>query len=195
MNFYKRTAKLEKRGFNILGRGAYSAFYAKGGERRGIKVNRMRDDWPSYALWGAKHGYAGNLSPRVFSLRVDEAGGYTAVVERLAMTVCYAKYNDPNVPEAALKVAHDLEKAMRRWSGGMYTYATPEEYEAYAPNAAEFVRDYEAAFPGFCDAHANNIMFRDDWTLCVVDPICDGGCSTTSTRMRNRDLEALRVAA
>src|SRR5258705_4232165 len=63
-NFIER---LEKRGYKVLGRGAYSTVLGKEGSNRVIKVSRSLDDWIDYIQWGAANGYAGNFVPRVYS--------------------------------------------------------------------------------------------------------------------------------
>ncbi len=64
--------KLEKRGYKVLGRGAYSTILGKEGSSRVIKVSRSLDDWIDYVQWGAANGYAGNFVPRVYSWKRHE---------------------------------------------------------------------------------------------------------------------------
>src|SRR6266481_1209137 len=88
-------AKLESRGYKILGRGAYSTVLGKEGSDKVIKVSRSLDNWIDYIQWSAANGYAGNFAPRVYSwkrhpgskpLRDWESNNdwSVAVVERMA---------------------------------------------------------------------------------------------------------------
>src|SRR5882672_8899390 len=98
--------KLEKRGYTVLGRGAYSTVLGKKDSDRVIKVSRSLDDWIDYVQWGAKNGYAGNFVPRVYSWKrysrygehpKDEYERTTdwsvAVVERMKAT-CHDEKHD-----------------------------------------------------------------------------------------------------
>jgi len=97
---------LEKRGYTVLGRGAYSTVLGKEGSDRVIKVSRSLDDWIDYVQWGAANGYAGNFVPRVYSWKRHcrpgtlEFGGderskdwSVAVVERMADTCSDHKHD------------------------------------------------------------------------------------------------------
>jgi len=98
--------KLEKRGYKVLGRGAYSTVLGKEGSSRVIKVSRSLDDWIDYIQWGAANGYAGNFVPRVYSWKRHERteknehaewcrtnDWSVAVVERMADTCSNHKHD------------------------------------------------------------------------------------------------------
>src|SRR5258705_9757333 len=100
--------RLEKRGYKVLGRGAYSTVLGKEGSERVIKVSRSLDDWIDYVQCGAANGYAGNFVPRVYSWKRHSRSGpepvqhdymrnthdwSVAVVERMADTCSDQKHD------------------------------------------------------------------------------------------------------
>lgn len=176
--------RLIKRGYVELGSGCFSVVLAKPGSDKVIKINRRADGWLNYVLWAAKHGYAGNHAPRVYSYHRFEDDTYVAVVERMDMTLYEVRKNeDPR---------YQAWQSIHRAS---YTHVSPEDQaqaEQTFPGASEFVRTLKREFSGSTDLHDENYMLRPDGSLCCTDPIAySRSRETTPNRMRSRDLQAM----
>lgn len=176
-------SKLEKRGYEVLGRGAYSTVLGKKDSERVIKVSRSLDDWIDYVQWGAANGYAGNFVPRVYSWKrfakpaegpyEHNADWSVAVVERMADTCSDHK--------------HDMALLYNLY------------YPANAGNtmAALYMDDLcPGSYKFFEELHKNhfssdiggkNMMVRADGSFCVTDPTC-GRIKTEKKRFRSGEL-------
>jgi len=186
--------KLEKRGYKVLGRGAYSTILGKEGSSRVIKVSRSLDDWIDYVQWGAANGYAGNFVPRVYSWKRHERSmkdkhtewcgtndWSVAVVERMMDTCSDQK--------------HDMSLLYNLY------------YPASSGNtmAALYMDDLcPGSYQFFSELHKNhfssdiggkNMMVRADGSFCVTDPTC-GHIKTEKKRFRTGDFSpsVLRIA-
>lgn len=175
--------KLEKRGYKVLGRGAYSTVLGKEGSERVIKVSRSLDDWIDYVQWGAKNGYAGNFVPRVYSWKRHsnltlDWNGYprdwsVAIVERMAETVHDNKLD--------LSLLYNLYYPAN--SGNVMAQVYMEDL---CPGSFKFFKELsENKFSS--DIAGKNMMIRKDGSFCVTDPTC-GNIKTDKKRLRSGEL-------
>jgi hypothetical protein len=178
-------AKLENRGYEVLGRGAYSTVLGKKGHDRVIKVSRSLDDWIDYVQWGAKNGYAGNFVPRVYSWKrhcrpaTAEFCGErnndwsVAVVERMK-TTCHDEKHDMSL---LLNLYYPAN------SGSTMAALYMEDL---CPGSYKFF--HELVKNNFSsDIGRGNVMVRADGSFCVTDPTC-GSIKTEKKRFRSGDL-------
>lgn len=180
---------LLKHGYHLLGSGCYSQVFGKPGSDRVIKVNTRPDDWLDYVLWGAKAGYAGTFTPKVYSYRVLGDFTYIAVVERMAMTVDEMRPTEP--------LARDWWD-IRRTITQQGDSQEKQNAETLVPGISKFGRELCNHLRGslYLDLHTGNAMLRHDGSLCITDPVAtDDSAYGTSypKRMKARDLEALRM--
>lgn len=180
---------LMKRGYRVLGAGAYSTVLAKPGSARVVKVCRKADTWLDYVVWAAKAGHAGRMAPNVFSFRRFNVGRpgefYVAVMEKLERTIAEQQYQKPNEYRAYACLRDFIERRQDR--DGL-------EAERVYPGAIAFGIAFRVEFTRGLDLHGNNWMVRKDGSLVCTDPLCDESKTTAPERMRSRDLAALRAA-
>jgi hypothetical protein len=170
---------LQRRGYNLIGEGAYSRVYAKPGSNRVVKVNRSDDNWLDYVLWGMAAGYAGTLTPRVYSFRTIEypwGVNYVAIVERMTATLRQIDHTPLFRHYCA------IGKAARGYTVDL------TEAERAVPGCTQFAADLCSRFAGSLDLHGSNAMVRPDGTLCFTDPVNGYSSRTAPRRMRARDL-------
>lgn len=178
-----------KRGYHVLGAGAYSTVLAKPGSNRVVKVCRKADTWLDYVVWAAKAGHAGRMAPNVFSYRRFNVGRpsefYVAVMEKLEATIATVQYSKPRDYHAYACLREFIERRQDR--DGL-------EAEKVWPGAIAFGIAFRVEFTRGLDLHGNNWMVRKDGSLVCTDPLCDESKTTAPERMRSRDLAALRAA-
>lgn len=183
-NGYNFGAWLHKRGFKVLGYGAYSTIYAKEGSDRVLKVTAGRqDNWIDYIQWAAKEGYCGNLAPRVYSWKKykTECGEFSvSVVERMKETINNAAKSDEYLIQTLLYPA---------LSGHLLAQCYLEEIR---PGSLEFFTKLHKTFRA-SDLYGKNMMLRNDGSFCVTDPVC-GRSEVKINRLRSRDLTSLAPA-
>jgi len=178
-NFINR---LEKRGYSVLGRGAYSTVLGKEGSSKVIKVSRSLDDWIDYVQWGAANGYAGNFVPRVYSWKrfsKPSEGPFecndwsVAVVERMADTVSDRKHD--------MSLLYDLYYPATQ--GNIMAALFMDDL---CPGSLKFFKElHQNHFSS--DIGGKNMMIRADGSFCVTDPTC-GRIKTEKKRIRSGDL-------
>lgn len=179
---------LVRRGYERLGGGSFSTVYAKPGSDRVIKVTHRPDNWIDYCLWGEKEGYAGSLSPKVYSFKVFNKGQHfsVSVVERMKRDCGRIGRKED------LYVLGDL----------LYRYVHSENtmcglfLEELAPGMADFCLKLKKNF-GELDLHGGNIMVRDNGSVCVTDPVTymDGELKPKSyVRLKAKDITSLAKA-
>lgn len=160
------------RNHQFLGSGIHSKVYLS---RSGYatKVCLFPDLWPEYVIWAEGEGYAGNLAPRVYSMR-QVTGGYVATMELFANTLSV-------LDREVFDVAGCLE-------GYVYRRIHPAAYKEdkmapklakYLPGYEGFVRGFEKRFGNYplWDLGSRNLMIRPDGTICITDPISGEGSS------------------
>lgn len=173
-------ARLQKRGFKILGSGCYSTVLWKKGDRV-IKVNRGHTDaWMDFCLWGSQKGYAGGLTPKVYSYK-KIGDFYVAVMEKIdkCAFMINSKEDTYLYPQ-------------------LLTYATQygnnkaaELLDTQIPGCKKFIYDLLEWNKGFgLDLHGENIMFRSDGSMVVVDPVSHAS-RLTMNRLRAGDFGLL----
>ena len=159
---------LEKRGFTVIGSGAFSTVLGKEGSDRVLKVIRRPDGWINYIHWAAQIGEAGHFAPRVFSykkIKGRQKDFSVAVMERLSYTL-------ENTPEEhALKILPNvLWRADKNPMAAKFT-------EILAPGLVGFMNKMSAKWDipiqNF-DLHDGNLMIRNDGSFVVVDPVSRG---------------------
>lgn len=169
---------LEKRGFKILGEGAFSTVLGKDGQDRVIKVIRRPDGWINYIHWAAQIGEAGHFAPKVFSykkIKGKRKDFSVAVMERLSYTLEDAPQDHEKklLPGLIWRAA---DNAMAR----KFT-------EVLAPGLMDFLAkmasQYEIPIRNF-DLHPGNLMLRADGTFVIVDPV---------SRSRGEEIVRLRA--
>jgi hypothetical protein len=184
--------RLEKRGYRVIGRGAYSTVLAKGDSKRVIKVSRYTvDPWCEFALWAAQEGYAGTITPLVYSFRIIESrhGGmfYVAVVERLSTMV----WQHANKEHETL--ANNISDLINGWGS---EDRVPPQYHSFAKAFRIRFRD---KMRYTYDFHGGNWMVEGD-RLVLVDPLSGDGKSPTDRWRHDRlpgraQLPSLQLAA
>lgn len=170
---------LEKRGFKVIGTGAFATVLAKEGQKRVIKVIRRPDGWINYIHWAAQAGEAGHFAPKVFSykkIKGRKSDFAVAVVERL-------KYTLEAAPEDhALKIIPSLIwRAENPMARKFLDVLAPGLMDYLAKMAAEWkipIRNF--------DFHDGNLMLRTDGSFVIVDPVSRG--EDKYNRLRAGDL-------
>lgn len=175
---YAFISKLQKKGFKQLGAGFYSTVLWKTGNRV-IKVQREanRDAWLDYIIWASEKGYAGSLAPKVYSYK--KIGSFAvAVMEKIDYT--------------ARKIEQDDDKYMH-WS--MFSQSlflknnlADRLLDQLVPGASQFkyaLREF--AKNGRLDCHNDNIMFRSDGSMVIVDPVSHQSNLKGVVRLKARD--------
>lgn len=179
---------LRCRGYEHLGHGAFSTVYAKPGSDRVIKVTHRPDHWIDYCLWGEKNGYAGTLSPKVYSYKMFTKGERfsVSVVERMKKTCSrMGRKEDLYILDDLLGKYIHSENTMC----GLFL-------EELSPGLAAFGLKLKENFGGL-DLHGGNIMVRENGTVCVTDPITymdDESLAGTYTRLKAKDFTSLAKA-
>jgi len=169
---------LMKRGFEVLGEGAFSTVLAKPGSDRVIKVIRRPDGWINYIQWAASIGEAGKFAPTVFSykkIKGKRKDFAVAVMERLSYTLDDAPMeHEKKLLPGLIYRAADNEMARK------FT-------EVLAPGLMDFLVKmagyYEIPIKNF-DLHPGNLMIRADGTFVIVDPV---------SRSKGEDIIRLRA--
>lgn len=184
---------LEKRGFTIIGSGAYSKILAKGDSKRVIKVCRSPDMWIDYVLWANKAGYAGGFAPRIFSYKYfpgkDNTNGsknpfYVAIVERMEKTASRLDYSH------GLSFIHSLFYLSIHHDNDNATAVI----DLVLPGIGKFANDFKGHFgKNDLDLHGGNFMVRSDGTYALTDPLA-GYTQSDLKRIRYTDLE-VKIAA
>lgn len=153
--------RLRARGFERLGSGAYSTVMWKKGSDKVIKVSRQLDNWIEYIDWAAKHGYAGNLAPRVYSWKKHgegESAWSVAVVEKMKETLTDDKID--------FQLMNYLPHVAMR--GNLLAKVYMEDM---APGSVAFFEGLRKHHYD-SDIGRNNMMIRHDGSFCVTDPTC-----------------------
>lgn len=156
---------LQKRGFKILGEGAFATVLAKDGQDRVIKVIRRPDGWINYVHWAAQIGEAGHFAPKVFSykqIKGKRKDFEVAVMERLSYTLDDApQEHEKKLLPGLIYRATDNEMARK------FT-------EILVPGLMDFLAKmalkYEIPIRHF-DLHPGNLMLRKDGSFVIVDPV------------------------
>lgn len=177
--------RLQRRGFVMLGAGAFSTVLGKPGYPRVIKVGRGQPEgWIDYIMWADKAGYAGSFAPKVFSLKIhfDYRYGpfqwgrelnnswYVAVMERLDCTI-------------AAVTCPGKRRIYRHMASALYGDLPCKTLEDMAPGATKFCADLRAAGFEYFDLHDGNFMLRGNQVVCT-DPL-SSPTRTGTTRWRS----------
>lgn len=159
---------LKKRGFKVLGAGAFATVLAKDGQNRVIKVIRRPDGWINYIHWAAQIGEAGHFAPKVFSykkIKGRKKEFAVAVMERLKVTL------DETPASEGIKLLPGL-----LWRAEENAMAA-QFAEVLAPGILDFGKKMAAQWKiplqNF-DLHAGNLMMRSNGQFVVVDPVSKG---------------------
>lgn len=159
---------LEKRGFEVLGTGAFSTVLAKPGQKRVVKVIRRPDGWINYIHWAAQIGEAGHFAPRVYSykkIKGRKSEFAVAIMERLSYTL------DATPEDHAMKIVPAL-----LWRADKNEMAR-KFAETLAPGLVSFLEkmseQWKIPMQNF-DLHPGNMMVRTDGSFVVVDPVSKG---------------------
>lgn len=194
--------KLEKRGYRVLGKGAFSTVLARPGSAKVIKVGRNMDAWPDYVLWAAKAGFAGTWAPRLFSFRRHKGHMcefYVAVIERLdAVVATLEDYKKPT-QHPLVAVQSNLSSflyAVQRTATAIFSdcyMAGAIEADKLKPGALRFalaMAQWRNSIGAGFDLHSNNWMVSGDRLVCT-DPVVEpkGGKSTAPRRVTSRQLQ------
>lgn len=178
---------LKKRGFEVLGSGAFSTVLAKPGKDRVIKVIRRPDGWVNYVKWAAENGEAGKFAPKVFSykkIKGRNSNFSVAVMERLSYTL-------EKVPaEADLKILPDLLGRVDR------NPFAQKMVDMIAPGLGDFTikmgKEWNIPTSHF-DFHDGNLMVRENGEFVIVDPVSRGEDKYNRLRAGDFPAVALRI--
>lgn len=165
---------LTKRGYKLLGSGAYSSVYAKEGQDRVIKVQHGNDNWIDYCKWAAEKGFAGKFAPRVYSFK-RFTNFAVAVMEKMDRTT--------NDKKDDLALVESLLYPMARGNLMARLYL-----DDLVPGSVPFFDGLFTDFKDQLDLYGKNIMIRKDGSLCVTDPVCGRSKLTSVKRLRTGDL-------
>lgn len=175
---------LRKRGFSTVGRGYYSTVYAKGKNKRVIKVSRYDGGWMEYIRWASKEGYAGTLSPKVYSykwIKGREEGFGVSVMERMKSTLSQLEEDNDN------KVIPYLFQYSATYKNTM----AGKILNTVCPGLNDFGMKLREEFKDCSlDLHAGNFMVREDNSIVVTDPISNCSRVAITTRYKTKDLMA-----
>lgn len=173
--------RLMRRGYRVLGAGAYSSVLCKGNSNRVIKVSRRPDSWLDYVVWAAKKGHMGKNAPMVYSFhRFNEGSGdefYVAVVERMKRTISELPYGE----QRASKLFGHLTTAMYGRVGSEHDALAADDMQ---PGCLRFAIEFKLHFRHDLDLHAGNFMIREDGSVVCTDPICGNPSGTAPRRWR-----------
>lgn len=166
--------KLEKRGFKLLGKGAFSSVLAKEGSKRVIRVTYGNDNWLDYVIWSMKKGYSGTFAPRVYGYKKvvwKDDVFFIASAERLDRTAYHV-----GAEEDAALIPDLIYKAK-------YNPLAKTFLELYNPRLAQFYDDFLQEFSKQgLDLHKGNLMLRGN-EIVFNDPV-SGSCKTEYVRLR-----------
>ncbi len=177
---------LKRRGFEVLGSGAFSTVLAKPGQDRVLKVIRRPDGWINYVKWAAENGEAGGFAPKVFSYKkIKGRNGDFAVatMERLSYTL-------EKVPEEAdLKILPDLLGRVDRnpFAHRMVSMIAP----GLGDFAVKMGKEWKIPLMNF-DFHDGNMMVRENGQFVIVDPVSRG--DDKYNRLRAGDFPAVALS-
>jgi hypothetical protein len=194
-------AFLTKRGYYIVGTGAYSTVMAHDSDPdHVIKVSRTYDDWPVYVQWAEENGYAGTFAPKVKALKVYNAGThgqfYVAKVERLAETVREADSPDVNEARDELEnvICGYIDEPRTKLAKLLYETRVNYFADRY-PGMYEFAKAFKKRFRGGFDLHKGNFMVDENHKRVVLtDPLTDQGHSTGKAPVRIKSTEPVFAA-
>jgi hypothetical protein len=151
--------KLQKLGFELVGKGLYANVFAIPNTDKVIKVASL-DGWPEYIRWSTKNGYAGKFAPKVDSLKFYESF-YVAVMERLVDTM--RGFEDYGRTSDQFKL---YKKVIQAWR---WNKENGNDNEG-ATELVQFMEKLrEAGMTG--DLHDGNVMVRKDGQIVVTDPV------------------------
>jgi len=166
---YTVVQRLEQRGYEILGKGAFSTVMAKPGANTVIRVSSDAT-FPVYAEWAHSSRYAGWFAPMVYEMHTYK-WGHMARVERLDATFHQMR--------GILELPLDARYSAQQWNKQF-------------PGFSEFVDKVTKA--GFCgDWHPGNWMVMrgsDGRSARVVLTDPQGGESCERRRWTYRTLRA-----
>lgn len=178
LNGHNFGARLQKRGYQVLGSGCFSTVYAKGPDRV-IKVTSRPDNWIDYVKWASEKGYTGKYAPMVYSYKKFPAGFSVSVVERMDRELSRVKHNED------IYVLPQLMWSAMRGNKMAQTFTN-----TVVPGLSEFLLDFRSKFSDSHDMCGSNMMLRKDGTFCVTDPVANVS-KLTVTRLRSRDFSSL----
>lgn len=179
INIFKM--RLEKHGFRRIGRGFYSAVYAKPDGNRVIKITKAEDNWYDYVSWARESGWAGKFAPMVYAYKKVTFKGdkfYIASMERMSTVLGSLRERD---------APHLLPPLISyHMAGNPLATSMISNYNA---DLARFLTDFKEKFQNESrfDLHGGNMMLREDQSFCLIDPIC-GETKTEYRRLREREL-------
>ena len=149
--------RMKKHGNTLLGVGVYSAVIDQGStQNKVIKIgNTLSDPWLAFYQDAIEHANNPHF-PTVYSFHYDRANEYyVAVVEKLL-----PEHPEGNATNSNLSCYTDVEEL---W------YAVLAVKEIRDDTWDDETGEYEYAI----DMHAGNLMFRQDGTLVLNDPLSD----------------------
>lgn len=196
--------RLQRRGFQLLGAGAFSSVLGKPGSNRVIKVGRSPPEgWIDYVMWADAAGYAGSFAPKVYSIKVHEdtfigprqmweqadQSWYVAVMERLDCTLSNDRRETGR--DVTRKVMREMSNIINGGFGGQPDRAA---LHTHCPGAEAFADALRASQLSMgWDLHDGNWMLRGD-AIVLTDPISAPSKSGT-TRWRSSGVTHPHLAA
>lgn len=180
--------RLERRGFEKLGGGAFSHVYGKPGCSTVVKVchDGDRDPWPLFAAWA--HANPSPFLQTIHSFKRHK-GFYVAVIERMERTVACTDHADGHMTATTV------------FAGFVTSSRAPNRVEqavlgAY-PGIQGVLETMRAEFDdkAYWDLHQGNWMIRSDGSLVITDPICARGDRSDASQVTRIKGSARRISA
>jgi hypothetical protein len=178
---YRYRQKLKDHGFKVIGGGHFSVVMGHPKSDRVIKVCHSPDAWIDYCYWAAMNGWAGNFAPKVYSFKRHK-GFYVAVMEKLEHTATYLAAHKPKEVEPLAQMLFQVGVHQDNEHAKLLC-------ELLIPKLGEFAGQLRANFKnGRLDCHSDNVMFRKDNSLVVIDPVCHES-DMPAKRLKAKDFE------
>lgn len=172
---------LRKRGFQNLGSGAFGTVLGKPGKDRVIKVGRQAGHdggWFNYVSWANDNGFGGTFAPKIYSHKLIKGKNGSFTITSM---------------ERMKKGGYDLDHKEDNWmvlhlfrSSILYKNEMADQLlKSVRPELQMFGEKLKAKFHNHFDIGGNNVMFRQDNSICFTDPIGGGGMTSEYKRIKN----------
>lgn len=191
---------LAKRGYSMIGSGAYSEVWGKEGIEWVYKLNKGEDDeWCEYIVWAAAKGYDSTYAPQVESLK-KFGSFYVAKMKKLSKTMREFRENDvtvsPQTEKEYMLFDHVRNCAYSRDMASIDPHRK-NKIEKRFPGLIAFFDDLVRNFAQgrSLDLHDGNFMVDKNGFVVVTDPIVGTrGTSMLPRIKRGRVIETAAAA-
>jgi hypothetical protein len=167
-------SRLRRKGWKILGSGAFSTVLVKPGQDRVIKITSQLDNWWTYVKWAEDNGWGGKFAPKVYSYKFFPEKKEKEVVVRKAFSVAVMERLDRTTSDLKWTDKHCMTSSMFECVAHVDNDNIAQCVEVLEPGLADFARAFRKRFPrnvwGW-DLHGGNYMLRKDGTFVLTDPL------------------------